>query len=85
VEAPISGSIILAAILLKLGGYGLLRVIIFLINFKILNLLIINIRIFGGILISLNCLRQLDIKILIVYSSVSHIGLVLAGLFTLTN
>jgi len=84
VEAPISGSIILAAILLKLGGYGLFRVIIFLYKFKNLNLFFIILRLFGGILIRLNCLRQLDLKILIAYSSVAHIGLVLGGLFSIT-
>lgn len=84
VEAPISGSMVLAAILLKLGGYGLFRVIIFLFKFKSFNLFFIILSLFGGILIRLNCLRQLDLKILIAYSSVAHIGLVLGGLFTLT-
>ena len=83
VEAPISGSIILAAILLKLGGYGLLRFIIYLVKFKNLNLFFIIFSLYGGILISLNCLRQLDLKLLIAYSSVAHIRLVLGGIFTL--
>lgn len=56
----------------------------FLLKFKNLNLFFIILRIFGGILIRLNCLRQLDLKILIAYSSVAHMGLVLGGLFTLT-
>jgi len=74
----------LAAILLKLGGYGLLRFMNFLLKFSTLNLFFIILRIYGGILIRLNCLRQLDLKILIAYSSVAHIGLVLGGLFTLS-
>lgn len=84
VEAPVSGSIILAGIMLKLGGYGLLRVFSFLQNVAIkYNFVFIRISLIGGFLVRLVCLRQTDLKSLIAYSSVVHIGVVLAGLITL--
>lgn len=86
VEAPVSGSIILAGILLKLGGYGLVRIFPFILLIGIkFNFVFISVSLVGGFLISLVCLRQIDIKALIAYSSVAHIGIVLGGLLTLTN
>nr|UUL95412.1 NADH dehydrogenase subunit 4 [Gonodactylaceus sp.] len=80
VEAPVAGSMILAGVLLKLGGYGLLRVVpLFSHANGKLCWIWVSISLVGGVLVSLMCLRQVDIKALIAYSSVAHMGMVLCG------
>lgn len=85
VEAPVAGSIILAGVLLKLGGYGLWRVRYYLssvINERGWVLVIIGLV--GGTLVRFICIVQVDIKSLVAYSSVVHMGLGLGGLAVLT-
>jgi len=82
VEAPVAGSMILAAILLKMGGYGFIRLTnIFITPFqKSLNELLIPFCCWGGALTSIICITQTDLKSLIAYSSVSHMSFMIAGL-----
>lgn len=84
VEAPTGGSIILAGILLKLGGYGFLRFLIPL-TYKVNDLYTPLVYIFATISIiycSLIIMRQLDIKKIIAYSSIIHMNMGILGLFS---
>nr|ALO70484.1 NADH deshydrogenase subunit 4 [Ctenisodes sp. 1 EF-2015] len=84
VEAPISGSMILAGVMLKMGGYGLIRLspVFLMLTLKI-NYVFISISMIGGALISIICLRQTDMKSLVAYSSVVHMSMVIGGILTM--
>nr|AND76243.1 NADH dehydrogenase subunit 4 [Herichthys minckleyi] len=85
VEAPIAGSMVLAAVLLKLGGYGMMRMMTMLEPLtKELSYPFIILALWGVIMTGSICLRQTDLKSLIAYSSVSHMGLVAAGILIQT-
>nr|YP_009643501.1 NADH dehydrogenase subunit 4 [Dindymus rubiginosus]APO08944.1 NADH dehydrogenase subunit 4 [Dindymus rubiginosus] len=84
VEAPVSGSMILAGVLLKLGGYGMYRVLMFLWAYSLkFNWFWIIFSLFGGFILSVLCLCQFDMKSLIAYSSVVHMSMVICGIMTL--
>lgn len=80
VEAPVRGSIILAGILLKMGGYGLYLFTFFFCSFlESYNFILMSFVIAGGVYCGFFCFRQTDIKLLVAYSSVVHISLVAGG------
>lgn len=80
VEAPVAGSMILAGVLLKLGSYGLWRVVFIISkNFITIRRVILVIGLLGGVIASFVCSVQVDIKALVAYSSVVHMGILLAG------
>lgn len=87
VEAPTAGSVILAGILLKMGGYGFLRfsVPMFPLATESFAPLIFALSVIAIIYTSLVALAQTDIKKLIAYSSVAHMGFVTMGIFTLNQ
>jgi NADH-quinone oxidoreductase subunit M len=86
VEAPSPVSILLSGILLKMGAYGLIRVVVMLPGATlVLQQLLIFLALFGMIYGGLLAWRQSDLKTMVAYSSVSHMGIVLLGIVSMNE
>ena len=88
VEAPTAGSVILAGVLLKMGGYGFIRYCLPLFPEATIELApyLISLAVFGGIIYgALVAMVQPDMKKLVAYSSVSHMGFIVLGIFVLNQ
>nr|VFU96077.1 NADH dehydrogenase subunit 4 [Proasellus coiffaiti] len=86
VEAPVAGSMVLASVLLKLGGFGMIRLLPK-VAFSLgsMSWSLISWGLVGGVYISVSCLRQVDVKVLIALSSVAHMAMVFGGILTMTS
>jgi len=75
---------ILAGLLLKLGGYGFIRLCGFVefLRLRVPIVVVLSVRLFGGVLTRVMCMRQTDLKSLVAYSSIGHMRFVLLGVVT---
>src|SRR5206468_5647622 len=85
-EAPTAGSVVLAAVLLKVGAYGLIRfnLTLFPEASRYFRLFVVVLAIIGIVYGAVVALIQTDLKRLVAYSSVSHLGFVVLGIFALS-
>ena len=84
-EAPVAGSVLLAGVLIKLGSYGIIRYLVGLtpVACEYFAPVMYTLSILGIIYASITTIRQTDLKRIIAYSSVGHMGIVTIGIFTM--